>query len=123
MGGFQNQGMWIFNIAPYFIGAIIAIMIIILLTRSIKGLRKWNYNNKQPVLTVDAKVISKRTEVRQRGNDDNNSTFTLYYVAFEVESGDRMELEMDGQEFGLLAEGDEGDLTFQGSRYKGFKRK
>lgn len=47
---------------------------------------------------------------------------THYYVTFEVESGDRMELGMDGPAFGMLAEGDRGKLTFQGTRYLGFQR-
>ena len=41
---------------------------------------------------------------------------------FEVESGDRMEFSVYGEEYGMLAEGDEGKLTFQGSRYLGFER-
>ena len=45
-----------------------------------------------------------------------------YFVTFEVESGDRMELKMHGSEYGLLAEGDFGRLTFQGTRYLSFER-
>ena len=47
----------------------------------------------------------------------------IYYVTFQVESGDRMELSVRGKEYGLLAEGDYGRLTFQGTRYLGFQRK
>ena len=43
-------------------------------------------------------------------------------MAFEVESGDRMEFAVQGQEYGLLIEGDYGKLTFQGTRYMGFVR-
>ena len=46
----------------------------------------------------------------------------FFYVTFEVESGDRMELSVVGSEFGLLVEGDKGRLTFQGTRYLGFER-
>ncbi len=49
--------------------------------------------------------------------------FTDYYLTFEVESGDRMEFEVEGEEYGLLAEGDRGILNFQGTRYLGFERK
>ena len=35
---------------------------------------------------------------------------------------ERMEFSMEGEDFGLLAEGDVGLLTFQGSRYLGFDR-
>ena len=43
-------------------------------------------------------------------------------MTFEVESGDRMELHVDGSEYGMLVEGDYGMLSFQGTRYLGFVR-
>ena len=46
----------------------------------------------------------------------------LEHISFEVESGDRMEFELRGNEYGLLAEGDLGKLTFQGTRYLSFER-
>ena len=42
---------------------------------------------------------------------------------FQVASGDRMELLVGGREYGMLAEGDFGELTFQGTRYLGFERR
>ena len=53
----------------------------------------------------------------------HSSSSTYYYVTFEVESGDRLEYQVSGEEYGLLVEGDQGKLTFQGTRYKGFVRK
>ena len=50
------------------------------------------------------------------------STHTSYYVTFQVESGDRMEFEVDGSDYGLLVQGDIGKLNFQGTRYLGFER-
>ncbi|KGX84271.1 DUF2500 domain-containing protein [Pontibacillus marinus] len=117
-----GPGFGLFSIVPYFIGAVFMIIVIIFIVTAVKGIKQWSYNNKQPVLTVNAKVISKRTQVRGRNNDNMNSTRTYYFVTFEVESGDRMELQIDGQEFGMLAEDDVGSLTFQGTRYKGFER-
>jgi len=52
----------------------------------------------------------------------HHSANTTYYVTFEVESGDRMEFKVSDKEYGMLAEGDKGKLTFQGSRYKEFTR-
>ena len=52
----------------------------------------------------------------------SNSSYTTYFATFEVESGDRMELKVPDNEYGMLAEGDIGKLTFQGTRYKGFER-
>ena len=49
-------------------------------------------------------------------------TTSTYYVTFQFESGDRMEFSVDGSEYGLLAEGDTGNLCFQGTRYLSFKR-
>lgn len=91
----------------------------------IQGLCRWNKNNNSPRLTVEAKIISKRSDIRRIRSGTNNMhshSHTDYYVTFEVESGDRMELELQGHEYGLLMEGDKGKLTFQGTRYLGFER-
>ena len=42
---------------------------------------------------------------------------------FEVESGDRMELRVPSNEYGYLIVGDQGDLSFQGTRCLSFNRK
>ena len=86
----------------------------------IGNIRTWNKNNHSPRLTVPAAVVAKRTEV----SPDNTMmhTFTTYYVTFQVESGDRMELTVDGSEYGMLVESDIGKLSFQGTRYLGFQR-
>ena len=100
----------------------------IILFTLITGIRQWNKNNHSPRLTVPATVVSKRTNVSHHhhnhgtGHGGHMSTSTSYYVTFQVASGDRMELHMAGHEFGLLVEGDRGNLTFQGTRYLGFER-
>ena len=50
------------------------------------------------------------------------TTNTIYYVTFQTERGDRMEFQVSGTEYGMLAEGDTGRLTFQGTRYLAFER-
>jgi hypothetical protein len=52
----------------------------------------------------------------------HSSSSTKYYVTFEFESGDRLELHVASNEYGYLVEGDMGKLTFQGTRYKNFER-
>ena len=82
-------------------------------------------DNNSPRIRVQAKVIAKRENIRRSSsmNDHHSSSIhTTYYATFEVESGDRMELHMTGSEYGLLIEGDEGFLTFQGSRFVSFER-
>ena len=86
----------------------------------IRGVGEWNKNNQSPKLTVPATVVAKRSDVH-RGIETMH-TFTSYYVTFQVESGDRMEFEASDMEYGMLAEGDRGMLTFQGTRYLNFRR-
>lgn len=94
-----------------------------------RGAKQWNKNNHSPRLTVPAMVVTKRTQVGHHHHGDasgvhnsHSSSYTDYYATFQVESGDRMELHIDGSEFGMLVEGDHGRLTFQGTRYLGFER-
>ena len=86
----------------------------------IRGVGEWNKNNQSPKLTVPATVVAKRSDVH-RGIETMH-TFTSYYVTFQVESGDRMDFEASDMEYGMLAEGDRGMLTFQGTRYLNFRR-
>ena len=86
----------------------------------VRGVGEWNKNNQSPKLTVPATVVAKRSDVH-RGIETMH-TFTSYYVTFQVESGDRMEFEISDMEYGMLAEGDRGMLTFQGTRYLSFQR-
>lgn len=86
----------------------------------VSSIRKEHRNNCSPRLSVRAKVTAKREDYH-RGSRESMGHMR-YYATFEVESGDRMELEMQGDEYGMICEGDEGTLAFQGSRYLGFKR-
>ena len=97
------------------------------LMTTIRGMKEWNKNNHSPRLTVPVTVVTKRTDVSRRRHKCANGhhhhhTSTTYYVTFEVESGDRMELQLDGSEYGLMVEGDKGKLSFQGTRFLGFER-
>lgn len=93
----------------------------------LKGIGEWNKNNHAPRLTVDAAVVTKRHQISNHHHNNANGGMhtthsTTYYVTFQVESGDRMELCVSGREFGMLVEGDYGRLTFQGTRYISFER-
>ena len=110
MGGFGMMGgMVSLMFFVVFIGVVIIIGMVV-----VKMLRESGRNHMAPILSVQATVIGKRAEMR------NN--YTWYYVTFQVESGDRLEYNVMNTEFGMLAEGDSGKLTFQGGRYMGFER-
>ena len=122
--GFQ-QGFQMFNIFGilFIIGFVLVFSVFI--TIFIKGISQWNKNNKSPRLTVPATLIAKRTNVSSHhhgGDHHHHHTSTSYYATFQVESGDRMEFLISGQEYGLLMEGDRGNLSFQGTRYLSFAR-
>lgn len=85
-----------------------------------RGIFEWGKNNNSPQLTVNATIVTKRTSVY--GGSGDSSASTSYYVTFQVESGDRMEFHVKGSDYGMLAEGDTGRLSFQGTRYLGFER-
>lgn len=114
------QGIPILFLLPFLI------VLGVILFGIIKRIVQWNSNNHQAVLTVPAKIVSKRTKVDTHTFNNNgtisNSSSTYYYVTFEVESGDRIELQVRGWEYGQLAENDQGKLTFQGTRFKGYVR-
>lgn len=89
-----------------------------------KEIVQWSKNNRSPRLTVEAAVVAKRSEMRRHhdAHGAGSHTRTKYYVTFQLAGGDRMELGLSGQEYGVLVEGDRGRLTFQGTRYLGFER-
>jgi hypothetical protein len=116
-----TQGFDMFSIIGSLFPLFFILIIGIILFTIFKGIKKWSYNNKQPTLNVEAVVVSKRTKVSGGANDSSASTW--YYVTFQVDSGDRMELAVSGSEYGMLAEGDLGELVFQGTRFHSFTRK
>ena len=113
-----------FSLLPVMVILFISTIFILFIVVIIKGLTQWDKNNKTPVLTVQAKVVSKRMDVNGDMDDMHGSfsTTSTYYSTFEVESGDRIEFLLPDAEYGMLAEGDIGKVTFQGTRYKGFER-
>ena len=104
----------------------------IILVQVFRGLKTWNQNNHSPRLTVQASVVSKRVDVSHHRHANagdvsgahgySTTSSTTYYATFQVESGDRMELRVSGQEYGMLVEGDRGKLSFQGTRFLNFER-
>lgn len=126
LGGFSGFGSG-FVIFQIMFGLVFVLTIGTFIVIAVKGISQWNKNNHSPRLTVPATIVAKRTNVSRHRHSGANghhhhTTSTTYYVTFQVESGNRMELHVAGHEYGLLVEGDKGNLTFQGTRYLGFER-
>lgn len=115
----ETQGDFMFTFGPIFMGAIFILVFGIIIFTIIKSIGTWSQNNQSPRVNANAKVVTKRTSVRGGGETHARS---IYYVTFEFDSGDRLELHVNGQEYGQLVEGDYGELNFQGTRYLGFTR-
>lgn len=80
-------------------------------------------NNQSPVLTVPVVISGKRMELSPSADHtEMGNSRSVYYVTFQFESGDRQEFSVPSSEYGMLAEGDCGKLTFQGTRYLRFDR-
>lgn len=112
------------SLFPIMFGLVFILVIGVFIVTIVRGIAQYGKNEASPRLTVDATVATKRADVSHGHHDGSmmHSSSTTYYVTFEVESGDRMELSLDGREFGMLAEGDRGKLSFQGTRFQGFIR-
>lgn len=118
MGDVFFQGDFLATFVPLFFIFVFGMILFSIF----RGVKEWSNNNKQPVLSVEATVTAKRMNVTNHAHENHHHSSTTYYVTFEVESGDRIELHVNGKEYGLISEGDEGKLTFQGTRFLGFER-
>src|SRR4051794_24719708 len=103
--------------------AFIAIVFLVLAFQIVRGVAEWARNNGMPVETVPARVVAERTDTWGGGmhHHSRGRVRTSYFATFELEAGARLEFELYGRDYGLLVERDDGELTFQGTRYLGFQ--
>ncbi len=115
----------LFSIAFF---AVFGIVITGFIFTFIKIFKEGVHNNRSPLLTVSASVVAKRTATRIHGSAGSDaqmystSSYSRYYVTFQVESGDRLELSVPENEYGYIVEGDTGRLSFKGTKFIGFER-
>lgn len=99
----------------------------------ISGLVRFFKNKASPQLVVLARVVAKRTETgsspghtychgTSHYHRSHSHTFTRYFITFELEDKERIELQVTGRDYGLIAEEDKGRLTYQGTRFQWFDR-
>ena len=101
-------------------GFIFAIVVGVFLYAIVSGLRIWMGNNASEVVKRAVTVVDKRTEVW--GGSGESSANTNYYVTFEMDEQSRIELPVRADRYGLMIVGDQGELTYQGTRFKEFHR-
>lgn len=114
------------SIFPIFFIIIFGIIVVIFIITIVKVIKEWSYNNSQPKIPAEVVVVAKRQDVRRHNNVNNDihstRSITSYYVTFEFNNGERLELNLSAEEYGLLAEGDTGMLVSQGKRFISFDR-
>ncbi|MCP1134299.1 DUF2500 domain-containing protein [Paenibacillus polysaccharolyticus] len=117
--GFSELGA-MGTIVPILIGIVFLVVACGIVYAIFSGVRTWSSNNAAAVLTLHSRVVTKRTEVS--GGSGDSSATTSYYATFEFDNGERLELNVGGQNYGMLVEQDRGMLTYQGTRFKHFER-
>lgn len=81
--------MDLFIIIPVCIGVVFVIVFGIIIYAFGKGIAQWADNNKKPVLSEPARIVTKRSQTS--GSVDSStggSVSTWYYATFELPSGD-----------------------------------
>ncbi|CAM4261202.1 DUF2500 domain-containing protein [Saccharibacillus endophyticus] len=125
--GIMERISGFFDGAPlWFVIPFILIMVLITLTfvfgigsAIIKSAKEKRNNEAAGILTVPARVFGKREEMRGGGE---SRVRTVYHLAFELENGERKEFQVEGERYGVTAEGDSGMLTFMGTKFEKFER-
>jgi hypothetical protein len=109
-------GSSLFGAFPIMFFAVFALAFLIIAGSIIQNMRQRHKDDHAPRRTAQVTVVAKRTHVW------GDHSHTDYYVTFQLETGDRLELEVPDSRFGYLVEGDNGILTSQGSRFLSFER-
>lgn len=118
------------SVFPILFGLVFCLVMGMFIYAIVHNVKEKRANDAAPVLTVEALVKTKRMDTYHTSptydgdghRTSSGSYHTSYYATFEVESGDRLELQISDYEYGQLAEGDRGKLTFQRKRFLQFER-
>lgn len=118
------------SVFPILFGLVFCLVMGMFIYAIVHNVKEKRANDAAPVLTVEALLKTKRMDTYHTSptydgdghRTSSGSYHTSYYATFEVESGDRLELQVSDYEYGQLAEGDRGKLTFQRKRFLQFER-
>lgn len=103
-------------------GGMLAILILMVVAKLTGRLNVEECEGRKPIYNMEAVVKGKRTLVEA---DPENPAVprTRYFITFHKRDGNRIEMEVPGEDYGLAAEGDEGVLVYaKGDEFIVFKR-
>lgn len=117
---FNPFGNFMFSAVPIFIGIIFIAVVAMFIFGIGSSVKQYASNKSKPVETLPARVIAKRPHTW--GGTGDSSAHTSYYITFELESGERLEMPVSDNFYGMNVEGDTGMLTHQGTQMMSFER-
>lgn len=103
-------------------GGMAAILLLMLVAKLTGRVNVEEKQGRKPVYNIQATVKGKRTLIE--ANPENPGVpKTRYFLTFHKRDGNRVEMEVPGEDYGLAAEGDEGVLVYEkGDAFIVFKR-
>ena len=103
-------------------GGMAAILLLMLVAKLTGKVNVEEKQGRKPVYNIQATVKGKRTLVEAM-LENPNVPRTRYFLTFHKRDGNRVEMEVPGEDYGLAAEGDEGVLVYsKGDEFIVFKR-
>lgn len=100
-------------------GSILLLMLVAKLTGKVNVEER---EGRKPIYNIQAEVKGKRTLI-EPDPENPNVPRTRYFLTFHKRDGNRVEMEVPGEDYGLAAEGNEGVLVYsKGDAFIVFKR-
>ncbi len=103
-------------------GGMAAILLLMLVAKLTGKVNVEEREGRKLIYNIQAEVKGKRTLIEA---DPNNPAVpkTSYFLTFHKRDGNRVEMQVSGEDYGLAAEGDEGVLVYsKGDEFIVFKR-
>ena len=94
-----------FSAVSGFVMLVFVLVFSIIIIGIIKSVAEWNRKNNSPILSVTTKIMTKRISSHSHYHDDGThvSSTTTCFVTFEFDNGDRTELRLLIEKYGMLA--------------------
>lgn len=103
-------------------GGMLAILLLMLVAKLTSRVQIEEKQGRKPVYNIQAVVQGKRTLI-EADPENPNIPKTRYFMTFHKRDGNRVEMEVPGEDYGLAAEDDEGILVYaKGDEFIVFKR-
>ena len=103
-------------------GGLLAIILLMVVAKFTNQVNIEARQGRKAVYNMEAVVKGKRTLI-EADPENPNIPKTRYFVTFHKRDGNRIEMEVPGEDYGLAAEGDEGVLVYAGqNEFVVFKR-